>query len=323
MTEREPASVELARVEEGPSPELQRLEARAQEYAQARRAATTVKRYAADWETFQGWTEAHGLDCLPASPRTVANFLAYLADAGRKVSGINVALAAIGFYHREAGLDWYPGHLEIARTMKGIRRTLGTAQTRKAAISGELLERMCGSLEPVGRGLMYRAILTVGWFGALRRKEIVDLAREDLRFEARGERAWMFVRLRRRKTDQEGAGTDVAICEQPGSSACPVRTMRAWLLQSGGGDGPLFHIIDGRSVALMVKSVVASVGLDPDDYGGHSLRAGLATTAAAKGRSLAAIMRQTGHASEKMALLYIRPSELTVDNVTEGILEGV
>ena len=78
---------------------------------------------------------------------------------------------------------------------------------------------------------------------------------------------------------------------------------------------------DGRSVALLVQRLCAELGLDASTFGAHSLRAGLPTTAAIKGWGLPAIMRQTGHRSERTALTYIRPAELTVDNVTEGILE--
>ena len=144
---------------------------------------------------------------------------------------------------------------------------------------------------------------------------------DHLRFEQRQGLEWMIVHLPRRKTDQEGKGTDVAICEQPGSSACPVQTMRAWLHVAGVTSGPVFKMRDGRSVALLVQRLCAELGLDASTFGAHSLRAGLPTTAAIKGWGLPAIMRQTGHRSERTALTYIRPAELTVDNVTEGILE--
>ena len=47
--------------------------------------------------------------------------------------------------------------------------------------------------------------------------------------------------------------------------------------------------------------ITYSAGIDPKSVGGHSLRAGFATTAAKKGKSLDAIMRQTLHRSEKVA----------------------
>jgi hypothetical protein len=55
--------------------------------------------------------------------------------------------------------------------------------------------------------------------------------------------------------------------------------------------------------------------MDPTIAAGHSLRAGLATTAAKKGKSLDAIMRQTLDRSEQVARGYIRHAKLFDDNV--------
>ena len=52
------------------------------------------------------------------------------------------------------------------------------------------------------------------------------------------------------------------------------------------------------------------VDQDPRDFAGHSLRAGLATSAAADGVSERAIMNQTGHRSLTMVRHYIRDGEL-------------
>jgi integrase len=54
----------------------------------------------------------------------------------------------------------------------------------------------------------------------------------------------------------------------------------------------------------------AAIGLDPERFAGHSLRAGLATSAAAAGASERAIMTQTGHRSSQMVRRYICDDEL-------------
>ena len=63
---------------------------------------------------------------------------------------------------------------------------------------------------------------------------------------------------------------------------------------------------DGRSAV--------AVGLDPSRYAGHSLRAGLATSAAAGGASERDIMQQTGHRSSDMVRRYIREANLFKSN---------
>ena len=60
--------------------------------------------------------------------------------------------------------------------------------------------------------------------------------------------------------------------------------------------------------AVGIQPVVA--GLDPARYAGHSLRAGLATSAAAGGASERDIMNQTGHRSSDMVRRYIREGNL-------------
>jgi len=106
---------------------------------------------------------------------------------------------------------------------------------------------------------------------------------------------------------------------------CPVRALRAWLKASGISSGPVFRKVDrwgcvgqhalcDRAVALIVKRLAAAAGLDADRYGGHSLRAGLATSAAIAGVSERQIMAQTGHKSVEMVRRYIRDADLFRDN---------
>jgi integrase len=49
--------------------------------------------------------------------------------------------------------------------------------------------------------------------------------------------------------------------------------------------------------ARIVKRAAEAAGLDPEDYAGHSLRAGFATQAFLNGVTEVAIMRQTRHKS--------------------------
>jgi site-specific recombinase XerD len=85
--------------------------------------------------------------------------------------------------------------------------------------------------------------------------------------------------------------------------------------------GPLFRgvsrhdqvaaerLTDGR-VARIVQRAARRAGLDPARYAGHSLRSGLATTAAAGGAPERAIMRQGRWTSVTTARKYIRAGTL-------------
>jgi integrase len=77
--------------------------------------------------------------------------------------------------------------------------------------------------------------------------------------------------------------------------------------------------LSGEAVSLVVKERAAAAGIDPSGYSGHSLRAGLATSAAQSGAASWKIRQQTGHASDAMLIRYIRDGELFTDNVA-GVL---
>jgi site-specific recombinase XerD len=155
-------------------------------------------------------------------------------------------------------------------------------------------------------GVRDRALLLLGFAGAFRRSELVALDVADLSFTARG----VEVTIRRSKTDQEGAGRVVAIPLGSQAETCPVRSLRAWLEAAGIEAGSIFRAVNrwgrvggrlaDRDVACTVKRAAERAGLDPAAFSGHSLRAGLATSAALAGKSDRAIMATTGHKSRAM-----------------------
>jgi integrase len=166
-----------------------------------------------------------------------------------------------------------------------------------------------------------RALLALGFAGAFRRSELVALDVADLEFS----RAGLIVTLRRSKTDQEGRSRRLGIPYGSSEPTCPVRSLQVWLESASILDGPVFRSLDrfhrvqprrlsDKAVALVVKRRAKAVGLDPARYAGHSLRAGLATSAAAAGASERAIMSQTGHRSADMVRRYIREASLFASN---------
>lgn len=136
--------------------------------------------------------------------------------------------------------------------------------------------------------------------------------------------------VRRSKGDQEGRGAEKGIPYASNPALCPVRALAAWLDAAKITEGPLFRGVDKHghvaaeglndcTVARIVQSAAKRAGLDPKTVAGHSLRAGFATTAAKKGKSLDAIMWQTLHKSEQVARSYIRHAKLFDDNAAVGL----
>jgi integrase len=171
-----------------------------------------------------------------------------------------------------------------------------------------------------------RALLLIGFAGALRRSELVGLDVGDVRFEGEG----VVLRLRRSKTNQEGALEEVAVLYGSDPHTCPVRALKTWLATSGLVSGPLFRAVDragrigaGRLTARIVgerlKKIGERSGLDPQSYAAHSLRSGFATSAARANKSEAAIMRQGRWKSIPVARRYIRAGSRWHDHAGAGI----
>jgi len=285
-------------------------------------AANTRRAYRADWSDFVDWCVEHGRDALPAVPASVADYLADRATdrEGRPalaVATLQRRLVAIARAHQLAGHESPTSSEGVRAVLKGIRRQKSVAQRRVAPLTVPVLRQVLVHLPDSLLGVRDRALLLLGFAGALRRSELVELDVADLQEVDEG----LVLRLRRSKTDQEGAGTIKGIPLGEHAATCPVRAVAAWLKLSGVQEGPLFCPIDrhgtlrrkrlnGGDVAAIIKRSVAAAGFDPDRYSGHSLRAGLATAAAKAGASSFEIRRQTGHKSDRMLERYIRDGSL-------------
>jgi integrase len=218
------------------------------------------------------------------------------------------------------------GSAKVRLVMAGIRRTKGTAQTGKTPILVDDLRRILAGLPGNLLGVRDRVLLLIGFCGAFRRSELVALDAADVAVTREG----LVVTIRRSKTDQEGEGRKLGIPYASHLETCPVRSLQDWLEKSGITEGPLFRPIDrfGRMASIrlsaaavgeIVKKYAAAVGLDATEFAGHSLRSGLATSAAAAGASERSIMRQTGHRSEKMVRRYIRDGSLFRENAVATV----
>jgi integrase len=295
------------------------LAASVQGYVEAGIAPATRRAYRADLDHFAAWGGV-----IPSTEADLAGYLA--AHAGKlAVATLVRRLAAISVAHEAHGLP-NPARSPLVRaTMRGIRRERGSAQRQaKPLLRDDLfavLAAMGGSL----RAVRDRALLLLGFAGGFRRSELCGLDFGDIERVRQG----VIITLRRSKTDQEGAGRKIGI-PHGRSKWCPNTALETWLEAAGIGDGSIFRPVDrhGRvsaerlsaeAVCLVVRERVAAAGYDPSGYSGHSLRAGLATSAVQAGVSTLKIRGQTGHASDAMLARYVRDGELFIDNAA-GVL---
>ena len=147
--------------------------------AKAEKAASTRKAYRTDFRIFREWCEARGVSALPAAPETVAAYLAAQASTS-KASTLGRRVAAIRYAHKLAGLALPTDAEGVKATMRGIGRTYGSARVRKApAVAGKMLGMVATAPDKLA-GLRDRALLLVGFGGALRRSELVALDVGDI-----------------------------------------------------------------------------------------------------------------------------------------------
>jgi site-specific recombinase XerD len=303
------------------------------DFAKASKARSTLEAYRSDLAIFCAWCAAHGLCAMPPAPSTICAFLAAEAAHGKRPSTIARRLAATKWGIEERGLlgetEKCPtDHRTVRDTMAGIRRSMGAAPRRKAALTNDLLLAGIAQLQDSSlRGLRDKAIVLLGFGGALRRSELTALNVEELEFCDSGLR----VRIRRSKTDQAGEGVTIAVAA--GRVACPAATLKAWLEASGITSGPLFvRIINKinqrlttdrlhpRNVASIVKKLAARLGLAETEYSAHSLRAGFLTSAAARGASVFKMKEVSRHKSLDVLGGYVRDANLFRDHAGANLL---
>jgi integrase len=320
---------------------LEGLAETARAYARASQAENTRRAYSSDWRHFSSWLRRRGLPDLPCDPPTIGLYLADCADNSRRgadpcsVATLERRLSGISWHYRNLGeaLDLRDRH--ISAVMAGIRRQHAQPPAQKAAIFADELLDMLAMLEMDLRGIRDRAILAIGFAGALRRSEIVGLDCGPNQSEDGS--GWIEI--------QEGGALltisgktgwrEVEIGRGSRPETCPVALLETWLRLGRIAHGPVFRPIARKNggvgserltdkhVARLVQSTALKAGIRGDltegerkkAFGGHSLRAGLASSAQIEE---AHVQKHLGHASAEMTRRYRRKRDRFQVNMTKA-----
>lgn len=340
-----PAGVELV-VEMDAASRPARLEAlveTATAYANAASSENTRDAYAKDWRHFTAWCRREGFEPTPPSSQVIGLYIGACAsgDPKRNTPALSVATIerrlsglAWNFTQRGAPMDRSDRH--IATVLAGIRRKHAKPPRQKEAVLGEDIKSMVDTLGHDLRGLRDRAILLLGFAGGLRRSEIVglDIVRDDhsdghgwieifpgqgVLLTLRGKTGWREVEVGRGASEQ----------------TCPVVALERWIRFGRIARGPLFRRIfkdnktvdvgrlSDKHVARLVKQTALAAGVRSDLpegeraglFAGHSLRAGLASSAEIEERY---VQKQLGHASAEMTRKYQRRRDRFRTNLTKA-----
>ena len=310
----------------------------AKAYARAAQADNTQRAYSADWRQFASWLRRQGLPETPPDPEAVGLYLASQVErrgAELSVATLERRLSGIAWRYRQLGQPLEIRDRHIATVLAGIRRRHGRPPLQKAAIFADELLAMLATLEMDLRGLRDRAILAIGFAGGLRRSEIVgldcgpgqtengagwiEIFPEGALLTIRGKTGWREVEIGR------GSKADT----------CPVALLETWMWLGRIGHGPLFRAIARKNggvaserltdkhVVRLVKTCALAAGLRGDlaegerrrAFAGHSLRAGLASSAQIEE---AHVQKHLGHASAEMTRRYQRKRDRFSVNLTKA-----
>lgn len=309
-------------------------------------AANTERAYTSDLKSYVAFCEQHGLQAVPADVDTLTEYVAHLASEkpeptprggpGKKgqqpltgphaLATIKRHLAAIRKAHQLAGYR-LPATLDALNlVMEGITRTLGKRQVQAQAFPVEELKQAIRRIDlDTSAGIRDRALLLLGFAGAFRRSELVDLNIEQLEFTERA----LLVHLAKSKTNQYGAVEDKAIFYAPTMDFCPVRCLRAWLNLLGRTTGPLFVKIPRTTpgqIATPSQKRLSDISINKlvqkrlgSAYSAHSLRVSFVTTAVFNGQSHKAIKNQTKQKTDAMIERYTQLNNVVSYNAAQSL----
>ncbi|TCM52605.1 site-specific recombinase XerD [Rhizobium sp. PP-F2F-G48] len=320
---------------------------RARGYVEAASSANTRKAYASDWKHFATWCRRSNLAPLPPHPQTVGLYITACASGSaigtpirgakaNSVSTIERRLSSLSWNFVQRGLTLDRKDRHIASVMAGIRNSHARPPVPKEAVLAEDIIAMVETLDRGSlRGLRDRAMLLIGFAGGLRRSEIVGL---DLKADQTEDgRGWieildkgMLVTLRGKTGWRE-----VEIGRGSSDSTCPIAAVETWVKFAKLAHGPLFRRVMGqgkavgperlndKEVARLVKRAAIAAGVRGDlseverafKFSGHSLRAGLASSAEVDERY---VQKQLGHASAEMTRRYQRRRDRFRVNLTKA-----
>jgi integrase len=310
----------------------------AKAYARSALADNTQRAYAADWKMFASWLRRQGLPETPPDPEAVGLYLASQVErrgAELSVATLERRLSGIAWRYRQLGEPLEIRDRHIATVLAGIRRRHGRPPVQKAAIFADELLAMLATLDMDLRGLRDRAILAIGFAGGLRRSEIVGLDCGPRQTEDGSGWVELFPEGALLTIRGKTGWRDVEIGRGSRPDTCPVALLETWLRLGRISHGPILRSIARKNggvagerltdkhVVRLVKTCALAAGLRGDlaegerrrAFGGHSLRAGLASSAQIEE---AHVQKHLGHASAEMTRRYQRKRDRFQVNLTKA-----
>ena len=281
------------------------------------KAENTLRAYESDFKDFTLFCSNNGMKSLPTEPKILSIYLTHLSKSS-KFSTLKRRIASIKVIHKMNGHYLDSKHPIIMENLLGIKRLNGALQIAKKPLLINDLKQLIKAIDEYEKKEIKkkrnRSLILLGFAGGFRRSELVNVEYDDLEFVTEGVKIF----IKKSKTDQSAEGSIKAIPYFSNTEFCPVKNLKDWIEQKNIKDGRIYDISD-KSVSLIIKKYASLAGLNPNKYGGHSLRSGFATSAAESGAEERNIMNMTGHKTTQMVRRYIQEANLFKNNALNKI----
>jgi len=306
---------------------LPELQARHQQYLEAATSYNTRKTYRSAIRHFERWG---GL--LPTDKETIMRYLLEHADYLNPRT-LDVRITALSQWHQYQSFNDPCQNPSVRKTLKGIRRTHGKPKQKAKALRLEDLATLLNYLnEQPNSNKKFRnlALIQIGFFGAFRRSELVNITVDDLTWEPEG----IIIKLPQSKTDQDGDGLLRAIPKGNGVT-CPVTALSNWLEKAKITSGSVFRPINrwdniknkplnAGAINDLLKLLTKACDFDfASELSSHSFRRGLSSSAAREDVDFNLIKKQGGWKSDATVWEYIDEGRLFENNAALSLLDKI
>lgn len=290
------------------------------QYIQAASSDNTRKAYRSAIRQFEKWGGR-----LPTNRDIIVRYILNKAEHLNPRT-IDLHLTAISQWHIYQEMSDPTRDLLVRKAMLGVRRTHSQPKQKAKALRLEHLAKMLNHLRSLpSTNKKYRdiALVLIGFFGAFRRSELVNIQINDLTWEHEG----LIITLPRSKTDHNYEGIQRAI-PFGHTNACPVMAIKDWIDKAGIKEGPVFRPINRwgqiQEKALnpsAINEFLKSLGTMCDfdfipQLSSHSFRRGFSTTAARENVAFDLIKKQGGWRNEATVREYIDEGQQLSENAT-------
>ena len=259
--------------------------------------SSTKKTYSSVQRQYLQFCQYYNLCPVPATEVTILLYVTHVNKKGLAHGSVMVHLAAIRNLHVQQGYgEPNVACPQIKQALKAIKDA-GPQPIRKQPIKLQLLMEMWKLLQGTSHELLWKAVLSIAFYGGLRVAEYTATQAKSntapsvnsIRFEKSKGQIIMYYTVAQTKTCPAGITVPYGCSRHQVCAVCAVKAYLNYRSAPGTvySAEPLFSYngkpVTRTDVEAVIKSLISQVGLPPEEYSAHSLRAGVASTAAEAG----------------------------------------